>query len=46
MEYSPPLIKSHQALEIQEDIALSAFVVEREKSWDNSKALTHDAVWS
>jgi len=35
MEYSPPLIKSHQALEIQEDIALSAFVEEREKSWDN-----------
>ena len=35
-----------EALEIQEDIALSAFVEEREKSWDNSKALTHDDVWS
>ena len=34
-----------EALEIQEDIALSAFVEEREKSWDNSKALTHDDVW-
>jgi hypothetical protein len=35
-----------EALEIQEDIALSAFAEEREKSWDDSKALTHDDVWS
>ncbi len=35
-----------EALEIQEDIALSGFAEEREKSWDDSKALTHDDVWS
>ena len=35
-----------EALEIQEDIALSRFAEEREKSWDDSKALTHDDVWS
>lgn len=35
-----------EALEIQEDIALSAFAEEREKSWNDSKALTHDDVWS
>lgn len=35
-----------EALEIQEDIALSAFAEKREKSWNNSKALTHDDVWS
>lgn len=34
------------ALEIQEDIALSGFAEEREKSWNDSKALTHDDVWS
>jgi hypothetical protein len=34
-----------EALEIQEDIALSRFAEEREKSWDDSKALTHDNVW-
>jgi hypothetical protein len=34
-----------EALEIQEDIALSEFAEEREKSWDDSKALTHDDVW-
>ena len=34
------------ALEIQEDIALSGFAEERKKSWDDSKALTHDDVWS
>jgi hypothetical protein len=34
-----------EALEIQEDIALSGFAEEREKSWDDSKALTHDDVW-
>ena len=35
-----------EALEIQEDIALSAFAGKREKSWNDSKALTHDDVWS
>jgi len=35
-----------EALEIQEDVALSRFAEEREKSWDDSKALTHDDVWS
>ncbi len=34
-----------EALEIQEDIVLSRFAEEREKSWDDSKALTHDDVW-
>jgi hypothetical protein len=34
-----------EALEIHEDIALSQFAEEREKSWDDSKALTHDDVW-
>ena len=34
-----------EALEIQEDIALSRFAEEREKSWEGSKALTHDDVW-
>ena len=35
-----------EALDIQEDIALSAFAEKREKTWDDSKALTHDDVWS
>lgn len=35
-----------EALEIQEDVALSAFAEKREKSWGDSKALTHDDVWS
>ena len=35
-----------EALEIQEDIALSGFAEKREKSWDDSKALTHDDIWS
>ena len=35
-----------EALETQEDIALSGFAEEREKSWDDSKALNHDDVWS
>jgi hypothetical protein len=34
------------ALEIQEDIALSGFAEKREGTWNNSKALTHDDVWS
>ena len=35
-----------EALEVQEDIALSAFAEKRENSWDASKALTHDDVWA
>ena len=35
-----------EALEIQEDIALSDLAEKREKAWDNSEALTHDGVWS
>ncbi len=35
-----------EALEIQEDIALSEFAKKREKSWKDSKVLTHDDVWS
>ena len=35
-----------QALEIQEDIALSGFAEKRESTWNDSKALTHDDVWS
>ena len=35
-----------EAMEIQEDIALSGFAEKREKSRDDSKALSHDDVWS
>ncbi|MFW6146987.1 MAG: toxin-antitoxin system, antitoxin component [Thermodesulfobacteriota bacterium] len=35
-----------EALEIQEDIALSEFAEQREKSWNDSQAITHDDVWS
>jgi len=34
-----------EALEIQEDIALSAFAEKREKSWNNSDTMTHNDVW-
>ncbi len=34
-----------EALEIQEDIALSSFAEEREKTFRKSKALKHDEVW-
>lgn len=34
-----------EALEIQEDIVLSAFAEERENSLNNKKILTHDDVW-
>lgn len=34
-----------EALEIQEDIALSSFAEEREKSWNESDALGHNDVW-
>ncbi len=35
-----------EALEIQEDIALSEFAEKRGKSWNSSGSLTHDDVWS
>jgi len=35
-----------EALEIQEDMTLSAFAEKREKSWDDAKALSHDDAWS
>ena len=35
-----------EALEVQEDIALSAFAEKRENSCNDSKALTHDDVWA
>ncbi|MCK5504401.1 MAG: hypothetical protein KAJ10_04530 [Thermodesulfovibrionia bacterium] len=34
-----------EALEIQEDIALSSFAEEREKTFWKSKTLKHDEVW-
>jgi hypothetical protein len=34
-----------EALEIQEDIALSSFAEEREKTFRKSKTLKHDEVW-
>jgi len=35
-----------EAMEIQEDVALSGFAEKREKSWSDATTLTHDAVWS
>ncbi len=35
-----------EALEIEEDIALSTFAEKREESWNDSKALSHNNVWS
>ncbi len=35
-----------EALEVQEDIALSVLAEKREKSWTDSEALTHNDVWS
>ena len=35
-----------EALEIHEDMALSAFAEKREESWNDSKALSHNDVWS
>jgi len=35
-----------EAIEIQEDIALSGFAEKREKSWNDSNTLSHDDVWS
>jgi len=34
-----------EALEIQEDIALSAFAEKREKTWNDLDALNHNDVW-
>jgi len=34
-----------EALEIEEDIALSRFAEKRESSFDEAKALKHDEVW-
>ncbi|MEA3385485.1 MAG: toxin-antitoxin system, antitoxin component [Thermodesulfobacteriota bacterium] len=35
-----------EAMEIQEDIALSGFAEKRDESWNDSKALSHADVWS
>ena len=35
-----------EALEIQEDVYLSKLAEEREGSWDESAALSHEDVWS
>jgi len=35
-----------QALEIQEDIALSQFADKREDTWKEANGLMHDEVWS
>jgi transcriptional antiterminator Rof (Rho-off) len=35
-----------EALEIEEVITLSAFAEKREKSWDDSEALSHNDIWS
>ncbi len=35
-----------EAMEIQEDIALSGFAEKREKSWNDLKTLSHANVWS
>jgi len=34
-----------EALEIQEDMGLSVIAEEREKTWDDSNAITHDDIW-
>lgn len=35
-----------ESLEIQEDVYLSDFASERDKSFNKSKSLTHEEVWS
>ncbi len=35
-----------EALEVQEDLHLATFSEEREKTWDESTARTHDEIWS
>jgi hypothetical protein len=34
-----------EALELREDVALSVFAEEREKTFDKDKALRHEQVW-
>ncbi|MBI4699199.1 MAG: toxin-antitoxin system, antitoxin component [Nitrospirae bacterium] len=34
-----------EALEIEEDVALSQFAEKREKTFDRKKSLRHDEVW-
>ena len=34
-----------EALEAREDLALAAFAVDREETFDKAKSLTHDQVW-
>jgi predicted DNA-binding protein len=34
-----------EALELREDLALAYFAEEREKTFDESKAMTHKEVW-
>ena len=34
-----------EALEIQEDMGLAVLAEEREKTWDDSNAITHDDIW-
>jgi predicted DNA-binding protein len=35
-----------EATEIQEDIYLSEFASDRDRTWEESKALSHDDTWS
>lgn len=35
-----------EALEIQEDTALAHVAEERDKSWNNDEAVSHDDLWS
>ncbi|MGA7876096.1 MAG: hypothetical protein WCA08_10555 [Desulfoferrobacter sp.] len=35
-----------EALEVQEDLNLAAFAEDREASWDDAAALSHDEVWT
>ena len=35
-----------EALEIHEDIVLAEMAAERESSWDDTKTMSHDDVWS
>ena len=34
-----------EAIEIHEDVALARFAEEREKTWDDKTALSHEDVW-
>jgi predicted DNA-binding ribbon-helix-helix protein len=35
----------NEALELREDVLLAQFAKNREKTFDNSKALSHEEVW-